>query len=171
MIRTVKELTIDNLSELINLEKKFNPTYLTDNRAYINYFLNSEEPDYKFFGLFNDTTLTTAIGFINNPDLPAWTLNKFYFFDQTDALTLYKKVTEVQERKKLYQYFTCIEESELLKYKMLKDVRYATYLEHTVLPNQLTGYENIDHDVLNYVKRNATTLIHLRVLKNEYRTD
>jgi hypothetical protein len=169
MTPVVRKLNPNDLEELIDLEKKFNPLRLTDTRAYTNYFLNLDEPDYIFFGAFEQSIITAAIGVINSPELPIWTLNKFYFFDQKTAQLLYNTVIDIQEQKNLYQYFTCIEKLNLQKYKILDNQRYNTYLEHIVLPEQLTGYENIDHDVLNYVKENTTRLIHLRVLKNEYR--
>ena len=51
MTPVVRKLNPNDLEELVDLEKKFNPLRLTDTRAYTNYFLNLDEPDYIFFGV------------------------------------------------------------------------------------------------------------------------
>jgi hypothetical protein len=148
------------------------------NYSYINYFLNPDEKKYFMFGFFLEGQLLSTIGSIDNQEMPAWTLSKYHAIPNKHnaAAKLQTYLIDFQEKKKLYQYFTCHAQNKFAAHDRhwtrlvpLRN-RYTAYLEHIVAPNEFTGYENIDHDVLAYTKWPETLVIHLRVLKDEYRT-
>lgn len=139
-------------------------------KSLFNYFLNESEIRYQIYGKF-DNDLVAMLGIIDNLEIPAWTLSNLHSFGSSDN---FKKITEhiieLKERESKYQFFTLNTEKE---FNYLQDIfnRYQPYLEHIVLSDQFTGYENIDHDVLQYNRFKKNMCVYLWVLKNEYRTN
>lgn len=186
MSTEIRKLGPDDMDQLIALQNSvktyagvssdFKKQYT--NYSYSNYFLNPQESRYFMFGFFEDEKLIASIGSIDNQEIPAWTLGKYYSIPNKHnaAAELQSFLIEHQEKKKLYQYFTCHARSKFAAHDRHWNNlvplrrRYTAYLEHIVPPNEFTGYENIDHDVLAYTKWPVELVIHLRVLKNEYRT-
>lgn len=111
----------------------------------------------------------SCLAVINNLEIPAWSIS--YRFSRGDFLNkhLIDHVISEQENNKRFQFFSLGPIDDIDQFSFLS-TRYNSYLEHKVKKNTLTGYENIDHDVLEYVSTDRDRLIYLWVLKNEYRT-
>lgn len=134
-----------------------------------NYFLNSDEIRYKMFGCI-DVKLSAVVGIIDSITVPAWILSRSHTRGSaSDVFFVLNNIIDIKERNGLFQFFTLStdEEIEFLKSKL--DNRYQSYLDHIVPADSLTGYENIDHDVLEYKKYPTPLKIYNWVLKNEYR--
>lgn len=186
MTTEIRMLGLGDLAALIDLQTSIK-TYAGvnssikknyTNYSYENYFLNPEESRYFMFGFFEQGKLIASIGAIDNQEIPAWTFGKYHAVpnQHNAAAQLQTFLIEYQEEKKLYQYFTCHAQNKFAAHDRHWNrlvplrKRYTAYLEHIVPPNEFTGYENIDHDVLAYTRWPETLIIHLRVLRDEYRT-
>lgn len=151
---TIKQLDITDLASISRY-------YSKDLLALENYFLNISESRYLLFSLHENK----FIACIENLLMPAWTLCPYHSknFNQD----LLNHAIDFFEKKKIYQFFTLTDQEEFSK---IHANRYQPYLEHIVEKDQLTGYENIDKDVLQYKTHDRQKKIHLWVLRNEYRT-
>ena len=116
------------------------------------------------FQLGND-----RLSVIDNEEIPVWSVSHRYSNMTDNFQKLFEYVLSHQEEKKLYQFF--IVSNDLDTKLDFISQKYNCYLEHQVKKNSLTGYENIDHDVLEYTTTSNDRFIHLWVLKNEYRTE
>jgi hypothetical protein len=136
-------------------------------KSFENYFLSDER--FKSFGLFLNDELIEIISVIENQEIPAYTLSRCHSYFKLDDNCLLKFVIDYYEKEKLiYQFFTLLDDHDLTKITKLID-RYNYYLEHRLLPGELSNYENIDHDVLSYRFYDRELTIHMWVLKNECR--
>jgi hypothetical protein len=134
----------------------------TAESSFIDYFLNDREPRFYCFG--NDTS---CISIIENEEIPVWSLSRIHSANvETELLN---HAIQHLESKKIYQIFTLNTEKEFENFKKIL-TKYQPYIEHQLPPNSLTGYENIDHDVLEYKVYDEPMLVILWVLRNEYRT-
>lgn len=116
------------------------------------------------FQLGND-----RLSVIDNEEIPVWSVSHRYSNMTDNFQKLFEYVLSHQEEKKLYQFFIVSNDLDT-KLDFISE-KYNCYLEHRVKKNSLTGYENIDHDVLEYTTTSNDRFIHLWVLKNEYRTE
>jgi len=116
------------------------------------------------FQLGND-----RLSVIDNEEIPVWSVSHRYSNMTDNFQKLFEYVLSHQEEKKLYQFFIVSNDLDT-KLDFISE-KYNCYLEHQVKKNSLTGYENIDHDVLEYTTTSNDRFIHLWVLKNEYRTE
>lgn len=134
--------------------------FLGDLLSLENYFLNDNEHRYVLFSSEENKFLAC----IENLLIPAWTLCPYRSknFDQN----LLDHAIDFFEKKNIYQFFTLTDRKDFFK---IQAPRYQSYLEHTVEEGQLTGYENIDKDVLQYRAPDQLKKVHLWVLRNEYR--
>lgn len=134
--------------------------------AFANYFLCDSETDYECYGIFIDTHLDSVISIINNKEIPAYTVSRWHsIYNSAETLIDVIRLKEPN----LKQFFTLTADLELAD--MQKSLhRYQPYVEHVVAAGALTGYENIDHDVLSYTRSTNAMTVYLWVLKNEYRT-
>lgn len=152
-------MTIKQLSsyDLESISKYFSEDLL----SFKNYFLNDEEQRYVMFSSEENKFLAC----IENLLIPAWTLCPYRSknFDQN----LLDHAICFFEKKNIYQFFTLTDQENFSK---IQTHRYRSYLEHTIEEGQLTGYENIDKDVLQYITPNRVKKVHLWVLRNEHRT-
>lgn len=156
------ELSMDHLGEVKEL---FKPNDI----ALTNYFLNPQEDRYKMYG-YVDGNFRSVVSIIDSIVVPAWSLSKCYSYGSIEnQFAILKDIIALKEKQSLFQFFTLINDKEL-EFLRANLTRYQPYLEHVVLANTLTGYENIDHDILGYRKFNQDLFIHLWVLKNEYRS-
>lgn len=103
------------------------------------------------------------LAIIDNQEIPAWSISNRYSRFEKHFQELLEYAIIYQENKKLYQFFMLSELNHFVS------DRYTGYLEHIIKKNSLSGYENIDHDVLEYQTNINDRLIYLWVLKNEYR--
>lgn len=148
---------IDNIRATSNIDEKF----------LSNYFLNSEEPNYQLYGSIKNDAL---VGIIVSRETPSWFLVKDATYGNIESIfEILDFIIEINEKNNLLQFFTLIDDSEYLKYSSRFSHRYNSYLEHTV-NNSLTGYENIDRNILQYKIYSQPMKIYCWVLKNEYRT-
>ena len=139
-------------------------------RALKNYFLDDREIGHQLYGKFINNSLVATIGIIDNLEIPAWTLSRSCVSGSlVDLGDLIKFVIKIKEKEFKSQFFTLVTDEE---FQYLKTIlkSYQPYLEHKINCNELTGYENIDHDVLEYKTYEISMFIYLWVLKNEYRT-
>lgn len=116
------------------------------------------------FQLGND-----RLSVIDNEEIPVWSVSHRYSNMTDNFQKLFEYVLSHQEEKKIYQFFIVSNDLDT-KLDFISE-KYNCYLEHQVKKNSLTGYENIDHDVLEYTTASNDRFIHLWVLKNEYRTE
>ena len=155
------ELSMDHLGEVKGL---FTP----DDIALENNFLNPQEDRYKMYG-YVDGNFRSVVSIIDSIVVPAWSLSKCHSHGSIEKqFTILKDIIPLKEKQSLYQFFTVVNDKEL-EFLQTRLARYQPYLEHVVSPDSLTGYENIDHDVLEYQKFDQNLFIYLWVLKNEYR--
>lgn len=187
MTCSIRLLTADDLDAVIELQhtiKKYAGVSSDFKKKYTNYsftnfYLNPNEPTYFMFGFFEQEKLIATIGSIDSKEVPAWTLTKFMSVpnDHQAAAALFSYMLEHQENKHLYRYWICCAESAIeahdkqwTKLVPLRE-RYNKYQEYVVEPNQFTGYETIDHDILAYTRWPERLIIQTRILPNEYRTN
>jgi hypothetical protein len=111
---------------------------------------------------------TEVLTVIDNEEIPVWCVSQTYSRFTTNFKELFQYAVSHQEEKKLYQFFIVSNDLDT-KLDFISE-KYNCYLEHQVKKNSLTGYENIDHDVLEYTTTSNDRFIHLWVQKNEYRT-
>jgi len=135
-------------------------------KAFKNYFFDDER--FISFGIFSNNSIIEVISCIENQEIPAWTLSRQHSKIDFENDTNLKTIIDYFENKRLYQFFTLLTEQEYNLMCKIVD-RYIPYLEHIVPPGAVTGYENIDHDILSYVTSEENLSVHLWVLKNEYR--
>lgn len=155
------ELSIDNLDEVEKL-------FTINDIALQNYFLNSEEDRYKMFG-YLDGILRSVVGVIDSISIPAWSLSKSYSYGSIEnQFIILKDIISLKEKQSLYQFFTLTNDKEL-EFLQTNIDRYQPYLEHIVPPNSLTGYESMDHDIMEYKTHDHSLKIYIWVLKHEYR--
>lgn len=156
----IKKLTIDDF----RLVEKFLPETDFIKNGLKNYYLNGEK--YSIFGIFDSSDqLIEFASVIESDEIPAWILSKTFSFLKLHFQVLLDHILEIEEDKKRYQFFTVGDMTEV-------DIteRYQCYIEHIVHRGTLTGYENIDHDVLEYQTFDNDLYIYFWVLKNEYRS-
>ena len=164
----MKEIRILSANDLESIKEFFS----NDSEiilSYSNYFLNDER--YRSFGLFVDNTLSEVISVIDNQEIPAYTISSLHSnFDLNNTELLNYVIDYHEQQKSLLQFFTLLTVKQHAS--MITELpRYQPYLEHKVMPGNLTNYENIDHDVMSYKTRENLLFIHLWVLKNECRVD
>lgn len=158
-IRLLDSTNFSDVNALLKLDRN-------GSLAFNNYFLDSTEPDYRSYGIYKAANLISVISIIVNKEIPAYTISRAhseYSADQTllDIIKL--------EEPTLKQFFTLTAPEEFHGMQHLL-YQYQPYVEHIVAAGTLTGYENIDHDVLSYKKPDVNMTVYLWVLKNEYRT-
>lgn len=147
-------------------------TFNLDQHARIpfeNYFLVDER--FPTFGYYINDILSEMICTAENQEIPAWSIARQYSYFNMQSDSFIKFVIDFFEKEKsLYQFFTLLnsKEHEFLDSSLIK---YKSYLEHKLPAGQLTGYENIDHDILNYKTYNENLSVYLWELKNEYRIE
>ena len=161
-MKEIRLLDITNFSDIDALLKLDKDSSL----AFTNFFLDSTESDYRSYGIYETTGLISVISIIVNKEIPAYTISRAhsqYTIDQTlsDIIKL--------EEAALKQFFTLTSPDEFHGMQYLLH-RYQPYIEHVVAAESLTGYENIDHDVLSYKTSPIDMTVYLWVLKNEHRT-
>lgn len=155
------ELSIDHLGEVEKL-------FTLDNLALENYFLNSKEERFKMYGYISGNFLS-IVSSIDSISIPSWSLSRSYSYGSIEnQFVVLKDIISLKEKQSLYQFFTLINDIEFQFLQSNLD-RYQPYLEHVVPPNSLTGYESIDHDVMEYKIHDDSLKIFNWVLKNEYR--
>lgn len=139
-----------------------------DNIALKNYFLNPKEKNYQIYGLFSPG-LSATVGVIDSIEIPAWILSRDAMTGKLESISfILKNIIDIKEKNEIFQFFTLIDDEEYDFFKK-EFQRYNAYLEHIVEPGSLTGYENIDHDVLRYKNYDKVMKIFIWSLKNEYR--
>jgi len=161
----MREIRLLNYTDLSDIESLLSLD--ADSRlAFVNYFLDSSEVDYRSYGSFVNDELTAIVSVIGNKEIPAYTISRIH-----SVCVVGKFLTDVIdiEESALKQFFTLTDSEEFFQMVELFH-KYQPYIEHIVKKNQLTGYENIDHDVLSYRRQPADMTVYLWVLKNEYRT-
>lgn len=135
-------------------------------KSFKNYFLDSTEKKFYCYGKW-DNDVFSFLGVIENEEIPAWTYSRYNSTGIDEELLIY--ATAQLELKNIKQIFTLTNISEIKQLEKIFN-RYNRYTEHLVEENCLTGYENIDHDVLQYKTYDKQMIVSLWVLKNEYRT-
>lgn len=153
----IKKLGLDDYYLLKNFFKSDDSA----EKALKNYYLKGEK--YSIFGLFDEKDLIEFVGVIESEEIPAWILSKHFSYLRNNSRKLVDYILETEESKNRYQFFTLDDSLEIPE-------RYNRYLEHVVPKETFTGFENIDHDVLEYRKSNTDRCIYLWVIKNEYRS-
>lgn len=152
-------------SESSDLTNKFG----IDEISLRNYFLNPQEKRYKILAYY-DENIRAIAGTIDSITIPCWILSRSHTAGSMEnVLHLIKKIIDSKEGSSILQFFTLFNDEEYFFYKKHFD-RYQSYLEHSVEVDSLTGYENIDHDIMEYKTYSIPLKIHLWVLKNEYRS-
>lgn len=155
------ELSIDHLGEIEKL-------FTLDGLALENYFLNPEEERFKMYGYVSGNFLS-IVSSIDSISIPAWSLSRSYSYGSIEnQFVILQDIISLKEKQSLYQFFTLINDIEFQFLQSNLD-RYQPYLEHIVPPNSLTGYESIDHDIMEYKIYDDSLKIFNWVLKNEYR--
>lgn len=156
----IKKLTIDDFQ----LVEKFLPDTDFIKNGLKNYYLKNEK--YSIFGIFDSTDhLIEFAAVIESDEIPAWILSNTFSFLKSHVQFLLNHILEIEEGKKRYQFFTL---GDMVNVDLTE--RYRCYVEHFVHRGTFTGYENIDHDVLEYQKFDRDLYIYFWVLKNEYRS-
>jgi hypothetical protein len=135
-------------------------------KSFKNYFLDNTEKKFYCYGKWEGDTFS-CVAVIENEEIPAWTYSRYNSTSIDEELLIY--ATTQLELKNIKQIFTLTDISEIDRLARIFN-RYNRYTEHLVEENCLTGYENIDHDVLQYKTYNKQMIVSLWVLKNEYRT-
>jgi hypothetical protein len=136
--------------------------------ALTNYFLNEDESRYQMFGCFNDD-LYSIVGTVDSITTPAWILSRNYSCGPIDiTISILEKIISLKETQSIFQFFTLCDDEEFKNLQQSLS-RYQPYLEHEVLPNSLTGFESIDHDVMEYKTYPEPLKIYTWVLKNDCR--
>lgn len=159
-----EEIRILKMRDYDSIKNLFEFTDLID-KGFKNFYLN-EIDNYKSFGIFIDDQLVEFISIIENKEIPAWSISKSCSKYKNFFQDLISYIIAYEEQNKRYQFFLLTNKRKTPSI----DNRYNCYLEHVVPKNTLTGYENIDHDVLEYQTYDDTMFIYLSVLKNEYRS-
>lgn len=158
-IRLLNFTDIDNIRTASNIDEKF----------LSNYFLNPEEPNYQLYGS-SSIKNNSLVGIIISRETPSWFLVKAATCGNIESIfEILGFIIELNEKNNLLQFFTLIDDTEYLKYSLRFSHRYNSYLEYTI-NNSLTGYENIDRNILQYKIYSQPMKIYCWVLKNEYRT-
>lgn len=158
----IKILTESDYPDLKN-------NFTLDESAFVNYFLNDKEPRYNSYGFYENDQTQSIISVIDSLEIPAWILSRHNSFYQIDHFKIFcQEFIEIKEKQNLNQFFTVLREEEISVFSSIFS-RYQPYVEHKLFAGQLTDYENIDHDVLEYRTFNEDMLILLWVLKNEHR--
>lgn len=156
MIEKIKKTEIENILNLYDSEE--------NKKAIINYFLNDQELFHQLYKINN-----SFVAVIDNLEIPAWTLSRFNSIIENDDLKeILGGIADIKEKENRNQFFLLVSEDEYPLYSSVLP-RYNFYLEHIILPNTVTRYENIDHDVLSYQYYEKKMMVYLCVLKNEYR--
>jgi hypothetical protein len=155
----IKKLTIDDFQ----LVEKFLPETDFIKNGLKNYYLKSEK--HSIFGIFDGDQLIEFAALIESDEIPAWVLSKTFSFLKVHSQILLDHILEIEEDKKRYQFFTV---GDMIDVDITE--RYRCYIEHVVRQGTFTGYENIDHDVLEYQTFDKDLYIYFWVLKNEYRS-
>lgn len=151
-----------NLDDYDLVEQFFSKNDFVKN-ALKNYYLKGEK--YSIFGIYDNDDLIEFAGVIESEETPSWNLSKTFSFIKTHSEILLDHILDIEESKKRYQFFTIENKPEV----EIID-RYNSYLEHVVPKQTFTGYENIDHDILEYQRFEEDCYIYLWILKNEYRS-
>jgi hypothetical protein len=159
----ISKIRILNIEDYDSIKKIFKITNIIDS-GFKNYYLMGVR--YKTFGYFIGDQLTEFVSIIENKEIPAWTVSKLFSKYDKFFLPLMQYIISYEEENKKYQFFTLDVERSIESI----DHRYKSYLEQIVPCKRPSGFENIDHDVLEYQKYDDDVFIHLWVLKNEYRT-
>jgi hypothetical protein len=155
----IRKLNLDDY----DLIEKFFPKNNFIKNGLKNYYLKGEK--YTIFGIFDDSILIEFAGVIESEETPLWVLSKTFSFLKLHSNALLDYILKIEEAKKRFQFITIDDRIEVEP-----NNRYNHYLEHFVPKETFTGYENIDHDVLEYQKFDKDLFIHLWALKNEYRS-
>lgn len=135
-------------------------------KSFKNYFLDNTEKKSYCYGKWEGDTFS-FIGIIENEEIPAWTYSRYNSTSIDEELLMY--ATAQLELKNIKQIFTLTDINETEQLARILN-RYNRYTEHLVEKKCLTGYENIDHDVLQYKTYDKQMIVSLWVLKNEHRT-
>lgn len=155
------ELSMDHFGEIEKL-------FTLDSLALENYFLNPEEERFKMYGYVSGNFLS-IVSSIDSISIPAWILSRSYSYGSIEnQFFILKNIIPIKEQQSLFQFFTLSNDEEFQFLQTNLD-RYQPYLEHIVPPNSLTGYENIDHDIMEYKTYGDSLKIFNWVLKNECR--
>lgn len=147
---------IDEILKLTDIEEKF----------LSNFLLDPDEKRYQLYGEFS-SKLNLVIGLVDSQEIPAWSLIRPQQ-ELEKFIGMINHIISIKEKDGLFQFFTLNTDAEYTNLHNAFGNRYQSYLEHTV-NNSLTGYENIDRDILQYKIYKQSLKIYFWILKNEYR--
>jgi len=152
-------------NEFLDIKK-----FIVDDKIIENMLSVNTEYDYHIYGKFSNNI--SAIGCsANSIDMPAWILIRELTFADKDSLAqIVRHICEIKERLGYLQFFTLLTLQEF-SYLQEQLKRYQPYLEHAVPAGQATNYESVNFDILRCNTHDQDLLIHLWVLKNEFRID
>jgi hypothetical protein len=168
---------LDSILELVSsFEKIAGTTKLvkSTNLSWINYYLNDAEPRYHAWGYFVEGELRGMICWIESSEIKAWVLTKLFVrksANSTEILNeLYEYAVYQNEDQGIQQYFTITPHDRAWdKLNIPARSRYNIYTEHRVDANTLTGFANIDKDLLAFTPWPVQMVVKHFMLKNEYR--
>lgn len=144
------------------------------NWSWTNYYLNEEEPRYSVWGIYEEEQLRGMVCWIQSDEIRSWILTKLFVRRSTQSIEvltkLYEHAVYSNEAQGIQQYFTATpHERAYDRLEIKARSRYNAYTEHVVEPYTLTGFANIDKDLLAFTPWPVKMVVKHFILKNEYR--